>query len=85
MDFLGRESSSFYQILKCLKTQITLRDSSEMTFDNVRKNKLDENFMKQENINKMSFYMGVLRLPCKPVFTFYFVQERMKGKEPINH
>lgn len=36
------------------KTQITLRDSFEMTF----KNKCDENFMKwKENVNKMPFYM----------------------------
>lgn len=48
MDFLGRESSSFYQILKRLKTQITLRESFEMTFDNVRKNRLDETG-RQEN------------------------------------
>lgn len=26
---------------------------------------------------------GVLSLPRKPIFTFYFVQERTKGKEPI--
>jgi len=63
------------------KTQITLGDSFEMTF----KNKCDENFMKWKKGKRQqnALLHGVLRLPRKPIFTFYFVQERMKGKEPI--
>lgn len=57
MDFLGRESSSFYQILKRLKTQITLRESFEMTFDNVRKNRLDETG-RQENKQQQNVLDG---------------------------